>query len=188
MLWPRRPYRQRPVLPAHRWAGQSRSARFWRGLKPWLLTGLLIAASWYLARWWGDPAPEPPRADSELVSGRFTRCGMGAAANCVVDGDTIVVGARKIRVLGIDAPELHPSRCPAEAQLGEAAARQLLALVNQGPFHLTGPAAPVRDEYGRELHNLVRLRSDGSVQSIADDMVASKTVRVYLHGSRAGWC
>lgn len=181
-------FRTRPVLPAHRWAGQSRGARFWRAFKPWLATALVIAGCWYLARIWGDPAPEPPRADSELVTGRFTRCGAGAAANCVVDGDTIVVGARKIRVLGIDAPEIHPPRCDAEARQGEAATAQLLALVNQGPFYLTGPTPPARDEYGRELHNLVRVRTDGSVQSLADDLVASGTVRVYLHGSRVGWC
>lgn len=122
------------------------------------------------------------------MTGTFVRCGQRGSANCVPDGDTIIMGPRRIRIIGIDAPELHPSRCPAEAQRGEAAANQLLALVNQGPFTLAGPNPPVRDEYGRELHHLLRARSDGSVQSLADDLVATGTVRPYLRGPRDPWC
>jgi endonuclease YncB( thermonuclease family) len=116
------------------------------------------------------------------------RCGQGRAAGCVPDGDTLIIGTRKIRIIGIDAPELHPSRCPAEAEQGEAAAQALLMLVNQGPFTLAGPSPVVRDEYGRELRHLLRVRPDGSVQSIADDLVATGTVRPYLHGTRDPWC
>ena len=176
------------VLPTHRWQGLSRGQRFWRALKPWLGAALLIAAMWYV---FGDQQIADKamlKGPSEQVSGRFVRCGTESGANCIPDGDTLRIGARTIRIIGIDAPELHPSRCEEEARLGQAAAEQLLRLVNQGPFTLAGPSPVVRDTYGRELRHLLRVRPDGSVQSIADDMVASGTARAYLSGPRIPWC
>ena len=189
MAWPRRSSTTRPVLPAHRWQGLTRGQRFWRASKPWLGTALLVGLAWYF---FGGPqriAPETvPAGPIEVIAGPFTRCGKGRAVNCVIDGDTIMLGQLTIRVIGIDAPEVHPARCADEARLGEAATVRLLALVNAGPLMLAGPTPPVHDEYGRELHHLLRARADGTVQSIADDMVASGTARAYLRGSRAPWC
>lgn len=176
------------VLPTHRWQGLSRGQRFWRALKPWLGAAVLIAAMWY---WFGDHQiadKEMLKGPSEQVTGKFVRCGQRGSANCVPDGDTLKIGARTIRIIGIDAPELFPSRCAEEARLGQAAAEQLLVLVNQGPFTLAGPQPVVRDDYGRELRHLLRARPDGSVQSLADDMVASGTARAYLSGPRVPWC
>jgi endonuclease YncB( thermonuclease family) len=185
---PRRASDYGRVLPTHRWQGRSRGSRLWSAIKWWLAAAVLIALTWYL---FGNQQIADQRmlqGPSEQVAGRFVRCGQRGSANCVPDGDTIKIGARTIRIIGIDAPELHPARCPREQQLGEAAARQLLALVNQGPFTLAGPSPVVRDEYGRELRHLLRARPDGSVQSLADDMVASGTTRAYLHGPREPWC
>ncbi len=185
---PNRPSSYGRVLPTHRWQGQSRLQRFWHALKWWLGAALLVAAMWY---GFGDQQIADKKmlaGPSEQVNGRFVRCGQRGSANCVPDGDTIKLGARTIRIIGIDAPELFPSRCEEEARLGQAAAEQLLVLVNQGPFTLAGPEPVVRDQYGRELRHLLRVRNDGSVQSLADDMVASGTARAYLHGSRVPWC
>ena len=178
----------RSVLPSHQWRGESRGRRFWNALRWWLATGLLVAALWY---WFGSTriAPERiPEGPQEVLKGPFTRCGKGRSATCVVDGDTILIGQRTIRVIGIDAPEIHPPRCPDEARKGEAAAQGLLALMNQGPVTLAGPTPPVRDEYGRELRHLLRARPDGTVQSLADDLVTSGLVRPYLRGPRDPWC
>lgn len=180
--------RHRPVLPTRQWRGESRLRRLWNALRWWLATALLVAALWYF---WGSTriAPEHlPDGPQQVLKGPFTRCGRGRSVTCVVDGDTIMIGQRTVRVIGIDAPEIHPPRCPDEGAKGEAAARHLLALMNQGPVTLAGPTPPVHDEYGRELHHLLRARSDGSVQSLADDLVASKLVRPYLRGPRDPWC
>ena len=89
-----------------------------------------------------DPAlVEPPAflsAAPERVAQRFTRCGPGRGQACVIDGDTFKLGQRKIRIVGIDAPETHPANCPEEARLGEAATAELMRLLNQGPFVMTG--------------------------------------------------
>lgn len=118
----------------------------------------------------------------------MTHCGPGRGINCVVDGDTFKLGERSIRVLGIDAPEMFPSRCVEEARLGEAAAAELQRLLNQGPFVMTGRLGDERDHYGRDLRALTRTRPDGSTQSIAADMLASGAARRYLGGLRGGWC
>ncbi len=188
MAWPRRRNDFGRVLPTSRWQGQSRWRRLWAALKWWLGAALLVALCWYFladTRIGPETMPEGP---SEQVRGPFVRCGKGRAAGCVIDGDTLQIGNRTIRVIGIDAPEIHPSRCAEEARLGEAAAQRLLELVNQGPFTLAGPDPVVHDEYGRELRHLLRARPDGSVQSLADDMVASGTARAYLRGPRVPWC
>jgi micrococcal nuclease len=185
---PARPRNFGRVLPTHRWQGLSRGQRFWRSLKPWLGAAVLIAAMWY---WFGDHRIADKamlKGPSEQVTARFVRCGQRGSASCVPDGDTIKLGPRTIRIIGIDAPELFPSRCEEEARLGQRAAEQLLQLVNQEPFTLAGSDPVVRDQYGRELRHLLRARSDGSVQSLADDMVASGTARPYLHGPRVPWC
>ena len=178
----------RPVLPAHRWSGESRLRRLWNALRWWLGAALVVGAMWYFVGQQRIAPERIPAGPQEVINPPFTRCGRGRAVNCVIDGDTIMLGQRTIRVIGIDAPEIHPPRCPNEAQKGEAAAQQLLALVNQGPLTLAGPVPPVRDEYGRELKHLLRAKADGTVQSLADDMVASGLARPYLHGSRDPWC
>ena len=188
MLWSRRkPHNYGRVLPTHRWQGLTRRQRFRRAVKPWLALGALLLL-WPLL----DAAlVEPPAVLSgapERVTGPFTRCGAGSSANCVVDGDTLRIGARRIRLIGIDAPELHSPACPAEAAQAEAATQALLALVSQGPFDMAGPLGDPRDKYGRELRVLTRVQRDGTVQSLGADLLASGTVRRYLGGLRGGWC
>ena len=55
---------------------------------------------------------DPPgflSSEPEQISAHFTRCGPGRGNACVVDGDTFKLGKRKIRIIGIDAPETHPA-------------------------------------------------------------------------------
>lgn len=63
----------------------------------------------------------------------------------MIDGDTFKLGDRKIRIIGIDAPETHPPRCAAEAAMGEAATARLQALLNEGPFDMVGSRADLTD-------------------------------------------
>ena len=106
----------------------------------------------------------------------------------MVDGDTIKLGERKVRIIGIDAPEMYPSRCAEESRLGEAATAQLQRLLNQGDFVMIGRIGGAQDRYGRDLRALSRTRPDGTVQSIAEDLLANDYVRRYLGGLRGGWC
>ncbi|HEX6219226.1 MAG TPA: thermonuclease family protein [Sphingomicrobium sp.] len=158
----------------------------WLGrLRPFILGGILLSI-WPAM----DPAlVEPPAflsTDPEQVDERFTRCGRGRGHACVIDGDTFKLGERKIRIIGIDAPELR-GQCPAETRLAEAATARLQALLNQGPFVMVGRIDDMRDRYGRDLRALSRTQADGTEQSIAADMRASGLARRYK-GFKEGWC
>lgn len=178
------------VLPTRQWRGTRRRGRLGRwlvALRPFLLLAILLIV------WAGyDPAlVEPPgflSGPPERVAGSFTRCGPGRGTFCVIDGDTFKLGERKVRLIGIDAPETHPARCPAEALAGEAATAELQRLLNQGPFIMTGRIDDAKDRYGRDLRSVTRRLSEGSVQSVGADMLASDTVRRYAGGLRGGWC
>ena len=177
---------------------QSQRIRFWPEPKrsPWrnlLFVGRPFALAAVLgAIWVGyDPAVvEPPSflsTDPERVAERFTRCGVGRGHACVVDGDTFKIGQRRIRIIGIDAPETHPARCPEEARLGEAATARLQDLLNQDAFEMVAPVYRDRDKYGRDLRTVQRQLPDGSVQSIASDMRESGLAHRYS-GFKTAWC
>ena len=117
----------------------------------------------------------------------FTRCGPGRGHACVIDGDTIKLGDRKIRIIGIDTPEVD-AQCAQEAALAEAATVELQRLLNQGPFEMVGRIGNQQDRIGRDLRALRRTRPDGLVQSIAEDMRRNGVARRYLGGFRSGWC
>ena len=158
-------------------------------LRPFILLGIL--ASVFMAPV-ADPALiEPPAFLSsapERVQETFTRCGPGRGHACVIDGDTFKLGERKIRIIGIDAPETHPPRCAEEARLGEAATAKLQALLNQGAFEMMAPIYSGKDRYGRDLRTITRKGPDGGEQSIAAEMRESGLAHRYLGGLKSGWC
>lgn len=133
-----------------------------------------------------DPSLLPPMGPTatrpERINAIFTRCGQGRSMACVVDGDTIRLGRRRVRLIGIDAPEIDSASCPAERALGERAAGRLLALVNDGEFDLVGHRFRDRDSHGRDLR---LLRREG--QSLGRQLVAEGLARRYI-GSKGSWC
>jgi endonuclease YncB( thermonuclease family) len=54
----------------------------------------------------------------------------------VTDGDTVVTArGERVRIIGLDAPELRGARCPRERRLAEAARAELRRLAARG-LHL----------------------------------------------------
>ena len=72
--------------------------------------------------------PIGPLGATEVVTAKFTACSGGGDPACVIDGDTIRLGDRTIRITGIDAPDIAKPLCPAEAELGRRSAARLLEL------------------------------------------------------------
>ncbi|HEU5286057.1 MAG TPA: thermonuclease family protein [Sphingomicrobium sp.] len=138
-----------------------------------------------------DPAlVEPPvflASEPEKVDQHFSRCGPGRGHACVIDGDTFKLGKRKVRIIGIDAPEVK-ARCPEEAAKAEASTAELQRLLNQGPFEMVGRIDDRQDRYGRDLRAIRRIRPNGTKQSIAEDMRASGLARRYWGGLKSSWC
>ncbi len=152
-----------------------------RLIKSALLILLLLAVGALL-----DPAILAPFGATatrpERIAASFTRCGRGSSLACVVDGDTIRLGQRRVRLIGIDTPALRGAHCPAEQALAERAADRLLTLVNAGPFDLIGHRFQDRDVHGRDLRLLVR---DG--RSLGAVLVREKLAR-RTFGSNRLWC
>ena len=167
---------------------KKRAARRW--LRPWMFW---LAASIGVGLWVAeDPALfEPPAAlasEPETISGQFTICGQQRARLCVIDGDTIRVGNRSIRLIGMDAPEVREPACEAERVAGERATVALQTMLNEGAFQMVGRIDAPVDQYGRELRALSRAGEDGARVSIAERMVASGFAQSYRGGWEVDWC
>ena len=116
------------------------------------------------------PAEAAGQASSRTVTGRLY----------VIDGDTFGIGGRHIRILGMDAPETHPSRCAQEAQLGNAATAKLSALLASGTVTMSGSGV---DRYGRDLRQVFVNGVD-----VAGVMIGAGLARSYDGGMKQGWC
>lgn len=132
---------------------------------------MLALAFGALALWRGY-GPQIDAGEWAVERERFPLCGSGRAAACVVDGDTLHIGQRRIRLTGYDAPELDGT-CAAEQERARIARAALAAWLNAGPFELDGGADPPRDKYGRELRAARRVGSEGHLDLLAEHMVAA---------------
>lgn len=106
-----------------------------------------------------------------------------------VDGDTLrnLRTGERLRLIGIDAPELHPARCERERSLGLAAraflqhrieiAREVR--VERRDRYPDGR----RDRYGRTPAVVL---VDGV--DVAHELVKDGFARPYAGGERQGWC
>lgn len=74
----------------------------------------------------------------------------GDRYTCVVDGDTVWIRGEKIRVLGIDAPEMA-GKCPAERALARQSRDRLVTLLRARPVTIERKGT---DRYGRTLARL----------------------------------
>lgn len=133
-----------------------------------------------------DPSliePVGPLADQpEEVATNFTACGPGRGSACVIDGDTFKLGDRKIRITGIDAPELVAAKCAAEADLAKRSAERLRQLLNEGRFEMVAHRLQRQDRHGRDL--MVVRRGEGSIgRQMIDEGLAHRYI-----GSKRSWC
>lgn len=116
-------------------------------------------------------------AETQDVALTFPLCSApGYSPNCVVDGDTIRIGQRRIRLTGFDAPEMQ-GECPAESEMARLAQAELARWLALGPFQLDGGADPVRDQYGRELRAARHLSPAGARQQLSDYMIDAGLAR-----------
>lgn len=98
----------------------------------------------------------------------------------VIDGDTIAVRGAPVRIIGLDAPELH-GRCPRETALARRA-RDRLAQLLSGGATITRRG---RDRYGRGL----AVVQDAQGRDVAQVLISEGLARAYDgRGRREGWC
>ena len=138
---------------------------------------LVLALVWAMRA--GPLAPPPPVEEVDLT---FGLCGEGWGG-CVVDGDTVRIGKRRIRLTGFDAPELDGA-CDAEREKAREAREALLTWLAEGPFEWTADADTPYDQYGRELREARR-----GDQLLADYMIEAGLAEGSGWGAvRRDWC
>jgi endonuclease YncB( thermonuclease family) len=120
-------------------------------------------------------------AEGGGVRGNFSLCFIGGGYNCVVDGDTIWLEGKKIRIADIDAPETHDPHCQSEKDLGDRATTRLQQLLDSGTVTLQSVDRD-HDISGRELRLVL---VDG--HSVGDTLVSEGLARWYA-GGRRPWC
>ena len=151
----------RPARFDAAWNRRRRLARLWRKVRVWLVILAVMGAAlaWHLV---GGNEP-----DWQLVETPFGVCGEArGSAGCVIDGDTLAIGRRRIRLTGYDAPELDGA-CAAEQRLAIEARDAVAAWLDAGPFEMTAADSAPRDRYGREL-----LAARRGSETLADHMIA----------------
>jgi len=139
----------------------------------------LLAAATLLA----IPATAAPARDLiGVVDARFRMCGSRVHEQCVVDGDTFRLRGQRVRIADIDAPEIRPSRCAREADLGARATSRLLSLLNAGRFTLDPWPGRDTDRHGRLLRVVTR-RGESLGGMLVDEGLARPWT-----GRRRPWC
>ncbi|MEQ9519473.1 MAG: thermonuclease family protein, partial [Parvibaculum sp.] len=99
----------------------------------------------------------------------------------VTDGDTIRAGDERIRIIGIDTPELGKhARCAAEQNAAEKASDFLASALETGNVTITRQG---KDRFDRTL---AYVHING--RDIAETMIDLGLGRPYMGGRRNGWC
>ena len=117
------------------------------------------------------------------ISGNYTGSG-GSQSEEVVssyrvsDGDTINIGNERVRILGLDTPEVFNPNCTAEKDLGDKATNRLKSLLASGTVTIERDGV---DQYDRTL---AIIRVDG--RDIAPIMIQEGYA--LSRKPREGWC
>lgn len=99
----------------------------------------------------------------------------------VHDGDTFRIGYERVRIIGLDAPEIGKrANCANEQSMAKKAQARLRNALSSGNVRI---ARDGRDAYGRTL---ARIYVDGA--DVAPVMIAEGLAKPYVVGRHGNWC
>lgn len=143
----------------------------------------LESAVSYLQRF--DPAPARRQAAPQYEPPAFVGlarpmpiCDGGRRISCIVDGDTFWIEGEKVRLQGIDAPEVNGA-CAYERQLAQKATRRLSEILSDERFALTRSG---KDQYDRTLARVETSRGE------AGDILVREGLARPWQGRKEQWC
>jgi endonuclease YncB( thermonuclease family) len=127
-------------------------------------------------------APKRGETLAGAYQGKFFLCGTAKQDDCVVTADRFVFHGQKIRLVGIEVPDIKKPRCEAERIKASDAKLRVRAFLDSGPFDLVtwnGNDAVID---GHQLRDVTR-----NGRSLADVLV-SEGLAKRPGASTSGWC
>ena len=114
-----------------------------------------------------------------LDSAKFPICGPAKRYTCTVDGDTVWLRGEKIRLKGIDAPEVSQPKCGSEAALAARATSRLGYILSANEWVISRSG---KDRYGRTLAQF------WIGNKTAGDMLVKEGLARKWRGHKEDWC
>lgn len=128
--------------------------------------------------------PSEARVGSGIAGGyegKFFLCGSAKQDDCVVTADQFVLHGQKIRLVGVEVPDIHKPHCEAERIKASDAELRVRAFLDSGPFDVVSWSGNDAEVDGHKLRAITR---DG--RSLADILVSEGLAK--RPGASKGWC
>jgi endonuclease YncB( thermonuclease family) len=113
---------------------------------------------------------------------KFFLCGTAKQDDCVVSADRFVVHGQKIRLVGIEVPDINKPHCEAERIKASDAKLRVRAFLDSGPFDLITWKGNDAQVEGHQLRDVTR-----NGRSLADVLVNEGLAKRPGLG-KGGWC
>ena len=127
---------------------------------------------------------ETPGADEKLAGAyqaKFYLCGSAKQDDCVVAADRFVFHGQKIRLVGIEVPNIKKPACEEERIKASDAELRVRAFLDSGPFELVTWQGNDAEIDGHKLRQVTR-----NGISLSDVLVREGLAR--KPGAKGGWC
>lgn len=128
-------------------------------------------------------APRPGEALAGAYQAKFYLCGSAKQDDCVVSADRFVFHGQKIRLVGIEVPDIKKPRCEDERIKASDAELRVRAFLDSGPFELVTWQGNDAEIDGHKLREVTR-----NGMSLADILVREGLAKRPGAGVKSGWC
>jgi endonuclease YncB( thermonuclease family) len=139
----------------------------------------------------GKPGLDVARSEPAARSGdglagsynaKFFLCGTAKQDDCVVSADRFVFHGEKIRLVGVEVPDIKKPHCEAERIKASDAKLRVRAFLDSGPFDLVSWQGNDAEVEGHKLRDVTR-----NGRSLADVLVNEGLAKRPGQG-KGGWC
>ena len=125
--------------------------------------------------------PDMPSVGTGRRQTKFYLCGTAKQDDCVIAADSFMLQGEKIRIAGIEVPDIRKPRCEAERIKASDAKLRVRAFLDSGPFDVIAANAGDEDSGGQKIRAVTR-----NGVSLSDILVREGLAR--RPGSTGGWC
>ena len=125
--------------------------------------------------------PDAPAVGTGRHQTKFYLCGTAKQDDCVIAADSFMLKGEKIRIAGIEEPDIKKPRCEAERIKASDAKLRVRAFLDSGAFDVISANASDEDSGGQKIRAVTR-----NGVSLSDILVREGLAR--RPGSSGDWC